>query len=135
MQDNNEQLRGVPDDGAQGSHVRCGRSCSTAAAGGSAREQWDRAWRTSETVEATDEVRRHCELLVENGGDLARTAAEGVILVQAGLGPRGGGGAVMARRAGRKGSEAKAEVRAELDWRVRECERKCFASGRLDSFP
>jgi hypothetical protein len=43
-----------------------------------------------------DEVRRHCELLVENGGDLARTAAEGVILMQAGLGPREGGGAVMA---------------------------------------
>jgi hypothetical protein len=27
------------------------------------------------------------------------------------------------------------EVRAELNRRVRECERKCFASGRLGSFP
>jgi hypothetical protein len=27
------------------------------------------------------------------------------------------------------------EVRAELNRRVRECEQKCFASGRLNSFP
>jgi hypothetical protein len=39
-----------------------------------------------------------------------RTAAEGVILVQAGLGPRGGRGAIMARRAGRRSGEAKAAV-------------------------
>jgi hypothetical protein len=46
----------------------CGRSCSAAAVGGSAREQRDRAWRTSEVVEekAADEVRQHCELLVED---------------------------------------------------------------------
>jgi hypothetical protein len=43
-----------------------------------------------------DEVKRHCELLVENGGGLTRTAAEGVILMQAGLGARGGRGTVMA---------------------------------------
>jgi hypothetical protein len=51
VQDNNEQLHSVPDDGVQGSHARCGRSCSAAAAGGSAREQRDRAWRTSEAIE------------------------------------------------------------------------------------
>jgi hypothetical protein len=52
----------------QGSHARCGRSYSAAAASGSAWEWRDRAWRTSEAVEekAADEVRRHCELLVEN---------------------------------------------------------------------
>jgi hypothetical protein len=52
----------------QGSHARCGRSCSAAAANGFAREQWGCAWRKSEAVEekATDEVRRHCELLVED---------------------------------------------------------------------
>jgi hypothetical protein len=52
----------------QEGHARCGRSCSAAAAGGSAREQRDRAWRTSEAVEekAADEVRRHFELLVED---------------------------------------------------------------------
>jgi hypothetical protein len=27
------------------------------------------------------------------------------------------------------------EVRTELNWRVRECEGKCFASGRLGSIP
>jgi hypothetical protein len=27
------------------------------------------------------------------------------------------------------------EVRAESNWRVRECERKCFASGQLGSIP
>jgi hypothetical protein len=34
-----EQLRDVQDDCVQGSHARCGRSCSATAAGGSAREQ------------------------------------------------------------------------------------------------
>jgi hypothetical protein len=58
----------VQDDGVQGSHARCGRSCSAAAAGGSVREQQDRVWRTSEAVKvkAADEVRRHYELLVED---------------------------------------------------------------------
>jgi hypothetical protein len=80
--------------GVQGGRARCGRSCSAAAAGGSAREQWGRAWWTSEAVEekAADEGRRHCELLVENGGGLARTAAEGAALMQADHGPRGGKG-------------------------------------------
>jgi hypothetical protein len=97
--------------------------------------------------------------------------------MQAGLGPRKGGGAVRARQAGRRNCEAKAEVgagvtrrgfdaqrktsnggrpalmasqqvaggkatelqdpevRAELNRRVRECERKCFASGWLSSIP
>jgi hypothetical protein len=66
----------------------------------------------TETVEkeATDEVRRHCELLVENGGDLAPTAAKGVILMQAGLDPRGGGEALMARQVGRRSCGAKAAV-------------------------
>jgi hypothetical protein len=39
VQDNEEQLRGVQDDGVQGSHARCGRSCSAMVAGGFAREQ------------------------------------------------------------------------------------------------
>jgi hypothetical protein len=39
VQDNDKQLRGVQDDGVQGSHAQCGRSCSAAAAGGSVREQ------------------------------------------------------------------------------------------------
>jgi hypothetical protein len=70
-----------------------------AAAGRSAWEQQGRAWRTSEAVEekAADEGRRHCLLLVENGGGLARTAADGTTLMQADHGPRGGGEAVMAR--------------------------------------
>jgi hypothetical protein len=38
VQDNDEQLHDVQDDGVQGSHARCGRSCSAAAAGGSTRE-------------------------------------------------------------------------------------------------
>jgi hypothetical protein len=89
---------------------------SATAAGGTAREQRDCARRTSETVEeeAADEVKRHCELLVENEGGLARTAAEDVILMQAGLGPRGGGGADMARRAG--GNTAKRRRRSERIW-------------------
>jgi hypothetical protein len=93
--------------------------------------------------------------------------------MQAGLGPRGGGGAVIARRTRkgqlRSGKAIRArvtrcgfdaqrktgsggrlvlmasqqmertaelqnlEVRAELNRHVRECERKCFASGRLGS--
>jgi hypothetical protein len=57
---------------------------------------------------AADKGRRHCELLVENGGGPARMAAEGATLMQADHGPRGGGGAVMAWQAGRKGSKAKA---------------------------
>jgi hypothetical protein len=74
------------------------------------REQRGRVWRTSEAVEekATDEVRQHCELLVENRGGLARMVAEGTALMQTDHDPRGGGGAVMAWRAGRRGGEAKA---------------------------
>jgi hypothetical protein len=78
---------GVQDDGVQGGHTRCGRSCSAAAAGGSALEQRGRAWRTSEAVE--------------------EKAAKGTALMQADHGPCGGGGAVMLRRAGRRGGEAK----------------------------
>jgi hypothetical protein len=52
--------------------VRCGRSCSAAAVARSAREQWGRAWRTSEAVE--------------------EKAAEGMALMQADHGPRGGRG-------------------------------------------
>jgi hypothetical protein len=111
--------------------------------------------------------------------------------MQADHGPRGGGRAVMAKRAGKRSGKAKAvviaqrnrkeqlrsgkavgagvtrrgfdvqhktggggkpalmasqqvertaelhdpEVREELNRRVRECERKCFASGRLGSIP
>jgi hypothetical protein len=73
---------GVQDDSAQGGHAQCGRSCSAAAAGGSAREQRGRAWRTSEAVE--------------------EKAAEDTALMQADHGPRGGGKAVMARRIGRR---------------------------------
>jgi hypothetical protein len=50
---------------------------------------------------------------VENGGGLARTAAEGVILMQAGLGPRGGGEALIARQVGRRSCGAKAAVRRD----------------------
>jgi hypothetical protein len=132
----------------------------------------------SETIEekAAYEVRRHCELLVENGGGLARTAAEGTALMQADHGPRGGrGGKYGAANAEgeatqrheavgvgvtRRGFDAQhktggsgrstlmtsqqvewtaelqdPEVRAELNRRVRECEWKCFASGRLGSIP
>jgi hypothetical protein len=63
-------------------------ACRAAAAGGSAREQRGRAWRTSEAVE--------------------EKAAEGTALMQVDHGPCGGGEAVMARRAGRRGDEAKA---------------------------
>jgi hypothetical protein len=51
---------------------------------------------------------------MENGGGLAWMAAEDVILMQAGLGPRGGGGADMARRAG--GNTAKRRRRSERIW-------------------
>jgi hypothetical protein len=43
QQEEEEQLRGVQDDGVQGGHARCWRSYSTAAAGGSVREQRGRA--------------------------------------------------------------------------------------------
>jgi hypothetical protein len=90
---------------------------SATAAGGSAREQQNHTWRAAATIEegAADEVKRHYELLMENGGGLAWTAAEDVILMQANLDPRGDRGADMARWAGRKGGEAKAVVQAELD--------------------
>jgi hypothetical protein len=74
--------------GVQGGGARCGKSCSAAAAGRFAREQWGRAWGTSEAVE--------------------EKATEGTALMQTDHGPRGGGGAVMMRRAGRRGGEAKA---------------------------
>jgi hypothetical protein len=45
---------------------------------------------------------------VDNGGGLARTAAEGTALMQADHSPRGGGEAVMVRRAERRGGEVKA---------------------------
>jgi hypothetical protein len=50
----------------------------------------------------------------------------------------GGGGrpVVMASQQMERTAELQdPEVRAELNRRVRECERKCFASGRLDSIP
>jgi hypothetical protein len=96
---------------------------------------------------------------VENGGGLARTAAEVVILMQAGLGPRGGEGAVKARQDRRRSGEAKAmviarrareeqlrsarpaakledlEVWVELDWRIRGCERERSTGGWLGSIP
>jgi hypothetical protein len=55
-------------NGVQGEHTRCGRSCSTAAANEFAREQQDRAWKTSKAVDekAVDEIRRHWELFVED---------------------------------------------------------------------
>jgi hypothetical protein len=43
QQEEEEQLRGVQDDGVQGGHARCERSYSTAAAGGSVWEQRGRA--------------------------------------------------------------------------------------------
>jgi hypothetical protein len=99
--------------GAQGS--RCRGAVTRCGCGPARGKQWSRAWRTSETIEekAADEVRRHCELLVKNGGGLARTAAAGAALVRAGLGPHRGGGAVMVRRAGRRGGEAKAATRCD----------------------
>jgi hypothetical protein len=94
----------------QGGHTRCGRNCSAAAAGGSAREQRDRAWRTSDAVE--------------------EKAAEGTALMQADHGPRGGGEAVKARRAGRRGGEAKTRLGATvLQEATRVC-RPCFCSTR-----
>jgi hypothetical protein len=79
--------------------------------------------------------------------------------MQAGLGPRGGEGAVKARQVRRRSGEAKAtviarrareerlrsarpaaklqdpEVWVELDWRVRGCERECSTGGWLGSIP
>jgi hypothetical protein len=81
------QSNDVQGNGVQGDRARYRRSCSAAAASGSAREQWGHAWRTSEAVE--------------------EKAAEGVALMQVDHSPRGGGGAVMARRARRRGGEAK----------------------------
>jgi hypothetical protein len=60
------------------------------AAGGSAREQRDRAWRTSEAVE--------------------EKTLEGTALMHTNQSPRGGGGAVMAKRIGRRSGEAKVAV-------------------------
>jgi hypothetical protein len=71
-----EQLRDVQDDGVQGSHARCGRSCSAMVASGFAWEQRGHAWRTSEAIE--------------------EKATEGTALMQTDHGPHGGGGAVMA---------------------------------------
>jgi hypothetical protein len=82
------QSNDVHGNGVQGDRARYRRSCSAAAASGSAREQRGHTWRTSEAVE--------------------EKAAEGMALMQADHGPRGGGGAVMARRAGRRGGKAKA---------------------------
>jgi hypothetical protein len=70
----------------QEGRARCGRSCSATVAGGFAREQQGCAWRMSEAIE--------------------EKATEGTALMQTDLGPRGGGRTVMARRAGKKGSEA-----------------------------
>jgi hypothetical protein len=50
----------------------------------------------------------------------------------------GGGGrpVLMASQQMERAAELQnPEVRAELNWHVRECERKCFANGRLGSFP
>jgi hypothetical protein len=47
---------------------------------------------------------------VENGGGLARTAEEDVILMQAGLDPREGGSVSMAWRIRKKSREAKTVV-------------------------
>jgi hypothetical protein len=60
----------VQDDGVQGGHARCGRSCSAVAADESVREQRGRAWGTSEAVE--------------------EKAAEGTALMQADRDPHGG---------------------------------------------
>jgi hypothetical protein len=64
------------------------------AVGGFAREQRGRVWKTSEAVEekAANEGRQQCELLMENGDGLARTAAEGTTLMQVDHCPRGGRG-------------------------------------------
>jgi hypothetical protein len=86
QQEEEEQLHGVQDDGVQGGHARCGRSCSVAATGESAREQRGHAWRTSEAIEVK--------------------ATEGTALMPTDLGPRGGRRTVMARRAGKKGGKA-----------------------------
>jgi hypothetical protein len=96
--------------GVQEGRARCRRSCSAAAAGGSAQEQRDRAWRTSEAVEekAADEIRRHRELLVEDlkvarcKQTMALAEAEGVSVARRseGEGPDGFGLARPRVRAG-----------------------------------
>jgi hypothetical protein len=135
--------------GVQESRARCGRSCSVAATGGSAQEQRDRTWRMSEAVEekAVDEIRRHCELLVE---DLKVARCEQTTALAEAEGrlwqSKPEGEAAKHRRwSGVTSSEEvrcsqarralfiHTEVRAELNWRVRECKRNCFASGRLSS--
>jgi hypothetical protein len=92
----------------RGSHARCGRSYSAAAASGSTREQRDRTWRTLEAVEekAADEVKRHCGLLAEG----METAP-----VRPSFGSRGGrggecGAAKRRRRSGLNWTSASASV-------------------------
>jgi hypothetical protein len=175
---------GVQDDGVQGEHARYGRSCSAAATSGSAREQWSRAWRMSEAVEekAANEIRRHCELLVEDmevawceqttalaeaEGRLWRCEPEGkaakrrrrpdatsskeprcsqarrapFVYAEVGTGATrktgdGGRPALMESQPVERAAELQdPEVRTELNRRVRECEQKCSAGGRLDSIP
>jgi hypothetical protein len=94
--------------GVRGSHARCGRSYSAAAASGSARRQRDRAWRTSEAVKrkAADEIKRHCGLLAE---DMEMAP------VRPGFGSRGGrggecGAAKRRRRSGLNWTSASASV-------------------------
>jgi hypothetical protein len=122
--------------GVQEGRARCGRSCSAATAGESAREQWDRAWKTSEAVEEKE--------------------TEGTALMKTDHGPRGGGGAVMTRRAGRRGGEVKAVtgcdelggascsqarrapfIHAEVGTGAVRCgsDARRRTDGRLDSFP
>jgi hypothetical protein len=57
-------------------------------------------------------------------------ALEGAVLMQAGLGPRKGGGAVRARQAGRRNCEAKAEVGAGVTRRGFDAQRKTGDGGR-----
>jgi hypothetical protein len=55
---------------------------------------------------------------------------KGAVLMQAGLGPRKGGGAVRARQAGRRSCEAKAEVGAVVTRRGFDAQRKTGGGGR-----
>jgi hypothetical protein len=97
--------------------------------------QWGRVWRASEAVEekAADEVRRHCELLVENGGGLAWAVAEGAALMQADHGPRGGrgGGYSAASSEGEAAQRHEAIGRAEPRVGVAECR----GAARHDELP
>jgi hypothetical protein len=86
-EDSQSSCAGVQGDDVQGDGVPCG-GC-----GRFAREQRGRAWGTSEAVE--------------------EKAAEGTAQMQTDHGPRGGGGAVMARRIGRRSCEAKATARRD----------------------